>query len=816
MPQKVLKFTGINRKVNEFQNSGACEELINLRPKPNGGCEIVRNKVSVRSNTQYDALIQHSFGEESHFVASSNGTVVWVNPDDGSESVITSEFAGRDVTFSYAGNVLVIYCESEKKQSVFKFKDGAYESFSINLRRITNAYISYGSSYFAAPANTVESVDGTAASLNEAMHKAASGFYGKYTNGLCGASVVGCTYELEDGSEVWSTAFAVANSAKAYQNTAPVVDGINDNVTVTGAVDVKLNLLFGSGTNKGVKRINIYSSRPVYPYEIVSKTTPEDIEVRELSLDDVNLAGQQMYYQGSATLEDNHIIFSLRFGDAIDGNKLMDVTSGCIDRVGNAVSYNNRFHYFRSETNHYIQPPTITRAPNQAFDGASTSDWIAYVLFDGKWKMIDNYYSLLDGSAVDIIYPMAGVESVAFVKASSKASVPYNDVFFVNLKESTAYNYSYAFDVIPEIVPVADNWYDELQESGQLWGKPVDSTILWKKEINAINVSAPYNPFVFPVNYSYSFGGEIKDIATSYLPISSTQVGQYPITVFTTNGIYALEQGSGAVLYGNIVPLQPHVIEGKAKATPYGTFFISSKNLYILAGRDATNVSMVLDGELEMTLKANDDYKKLCCSEKAPLHDFTNALSTMRFKSFIQGASLLYDQFNNELIIVNNTIDAGYSYVFNIDTKTYHKISKKYVGTANESRYTLMKVGNYTNVIDMQTEEDEDDVQDILLLSRPFALDVLYSHIDRLIAMIDAKIDGYQYLCLSVFASDNLNNWKCIISAQKHDTIFRQIRTNRAAKSYKDYMILINGTVSADTDLSEIIADYTVVSRRLG
>ena len=45
---------------------------------------------------------------------------------------------------------------------------------------------------------------------------------------------------------------------------------------------------------------------------------------------------------------------------------------------------------------------------------------------------------------------------------------------------------------------------------------------------------------------------------------------------------------------------------------------------------------------------------------------------------------------------------------------------------------------------------------------------------------------------------------------------FKHIRTNKAAKSYKDYVILINGYVSTDTDISDLIADYTVVQRRLG
>ena len=61
-----------------------------------------------------------------------------------------------------------------------------------------------------------------------------------------------------------------------------------------------------------------------------------------------------------------------------------------------------------------------------------------------------------------------------------------------------------------------------------------------------------------------------------------------------------------------------------------------------------------------------------------------------------------------------------------------------------------------------------------------------------------------------------INDWKPIISAQKQNTVLRQIRTNKAPKSYKDYIIIIAGLVSTDTDLSDIIADYTVVSRRLG
>jgi hypothetical protein len=100
--------------------------------------------------------------------------------------------------------------------------------------------------------------------------------------------------------------------------------------------------------------------------------------------------------------------------------------------------------------------------------------------------------------------------------------------------------------------------------------------------------------------------------------------------------------------------------------------------------------------------------------------------------------------------------------------------------------------------------------------SRPLSLEEYYTHIQRLLMHVDVHLQGEQYLCLSVFASDNLYDWKCIMSSQKKETILRQIRTNKAPKSYRDYIILITGMVDTNTDLSDLIADYTVVNRRLG
>lgn len=812
MPQKVVKFTGINRIVNEFQNSGECEELINLRPAVGGGHHVVRSKRKVKEAVKYDEIHEHTFGDTYNQIIVTDGVVAWINDKNNAAGTVTTKFAGKSVSISTAGNVVVIYCEEEKSQLVFKFEDGRYVAYNVAMRPITNASVNYSgdNAFWGA-----ETVDKSTGAMNEALQKAASAFHYNYPNGLCGAAVIGCAYELEDGNEVWATSFIVANAARTANHSKPTL--VNNSIVVTGASRVSLRLEFADVKATGVKRLNIYATRPLLPYD-VEYPTGGSFTVNELSLeDDLNLGGQLMYYQGSVSIDKSSVSFPLKFGTAQAGEEVMEVNPGCIERTGRSVSYNNRFHYYKSEVRHVLQPPTISNI-SPARD-KSASHWVAYVKINDEWKLMERKFRFSSTAPNDFIYPMAGVKRLAFVKGDwpdgGSFSVPYEKMFYVDLNDSASYNYSYAFDVVPEIVS-ADDFYDTVRAEGQLWssGFVFDTKVMQKRETNAINVSAQYNPFVFPVEYSYSFGGEILDVATSYLPISSTQVGQYPLSVFTSNGIYALEQGNGAVLYSNIVPLQPLVIEGDATTCPFGTFFVSSKGLYLLTGRDAANLSYILNGERELTLRELDSYRKLVCSNNGYFFNFEPVLSGEDFEDFIDNAILTYDQLHNELYISSSKPEVPYSYVLNLDTKSYHKVAKRYLRAQNGGRYAIEVVGDDRSVVDMHVEEKGE--QPILLQSRPMSLEAFYTHIQRLILLADAKLTDGQHLCLSVFGSDNLYDWKCIISSQKHDTVFRQIRTNRAARSYKDYVILISGIVDTDTDLSDLIADYTVVSRRLG
>ena len=211
MPQKVLKFSGINRRANEFQSSGGCEELINLRPAIEGGYQVVREKYIHMADVEYSAYYEHRFGDTYNvIVVTTVGEVRWID-SSGKSTLITDAFAGKHITVSSAGNVVVIYCEDKKQQLVYRFENGEYEGYSIDIKPIKDARIEYGMTRPQASCTAVADNESVGA-FNDALQKAFSGYHYENPNGLCGAAVVGCAYELEDGSEIWSTAFVVANS----------------------------------------------------------------------------------------------------------------------------------------------------------------------------------------------------------------------------------------------------------------------------------------------------------------------------------------------------------------------------------------------------------------------------------------------------------------------------------------------------------------------------------------------------------------------------------------------------------------------------
>lgn len=813
MPQKVIRFTGINRKVNEFQTSGECEELINLRPTATG-VEVAQQKAVRWSDVKYDTYYEHAWGDQSNDIAVLGGVVKCVTTN----TTITDEFEGDQVSLSSIGNLLIAYCKARSQQLVFKFSDGAYTEVDATVPDDLEIKYSVTAGYGYSQVASLDSADPKSNEFKAAALEHWSAALGENSRvyETFGPVLVAFNFSLDDGSEFWTNKWIYVNpflylptgengKKMIYYESGDTSRFVFNSFKVTFQVSQKS--ISTSGITNKVQKLNVYASRPVFPYDldtmssVLDNVHDREIYATAMGAEGVDIASQLLYYQRSIPISDieaGDVSFTLDFGSTQAGERVLEVDNGPIKRAGKNLSYNNRVHVYDSTVRLYPQSVTCLCTKGDAF---YSREAYVYLDCDGeevvmKTTALVQASSSTTSSKVTCFYPDARATKILIANSNTGYST-------INLTQSSRYNFSwgealYGVGFNPDVV-----------YSG------IYATSLTIHEANTINVSAQYNPFVFPVEHSYSIGGAILDLVTTYLPISSVQIGQYPLTVFTKNGIFALEQGSGSVLYGNIVPLSPYVADVAACTSPHGTFFISSKTLYLLAGREAVNMSQVLDGEIELNIRDTDAYKKLCCSGSYGLHDFSAALSGEEFEDFIQDAVMTYDQFRNELIISSNDVDVTYSYVLNLDTKSYHKIEARYLQCQNGARYALADIGGIRCLVHLHKESE--GVRPILLQSRPMHLEAFLTHIHRLILMADANVTSS--LCnilLSVFASDNLHDWRCIISAQKQDTVLRQIRTNRAAKSYRDYVVLINGIVPHDTDISDLIADYTVVNRRLG
>lgn len=75
-----------------------------------------------------------------------------------------------------------------------------------------------------------------------------------------------------------------------------------------------------------------------------------------------------------------------------------------------------------------------------------------------------------------------------------------------------------------------------------------------------LRVSAVYNPFSFPQTNTYTISsGSVLGMAAATAALSQGQYGEFPLYVFTTDGIWALRQGSGDILYASQSPVNREV-----------------------------------------------------------------------------------------------------------------------------------------------------------------------------------------------------------------------------------------------------------------
>ncbi len=195
----------------------------------------------------------------------------------------------------------------------------------------------------------------------------------------------------------------------------------------------------------------------------------------------------------------------------------------------------------------------------------------------------------------------------------------------------------------------------------------------FEESLNKIYMSNTDNPFFFDIKGRYTFQSEVLGTAIATTALSQGQFGQFPLYVFTEDGIWAMETAADG-LFITQKPLSREVCINQESITPIdnAVVFVTSKGVMILQGSQVMNISPYMNGKhYVLEDKAKEIISKMqFCNLVDILTD------TDPFMSFMKDAKVAYD-YNGQRLIFISGANPIFQYVYKLDTQTWHKMGNK-------------------------------------------------------------------------------------------------------------------------------------------
>lgn len=186
---------------------------------------------------------------------------------------------------------------------------------------------------------------------------------------------------------------------------------------------------------------------------------------------------------------------------------------------------------------------------------------------------------------------------------------------------------------------------------------------------NKLLVSEMNNPMFFPLDSRYTFQSKVLGVAVVTTALSQGQFGQFPLYVFTEDGIWAMETAADGSFISQ-KPLSRDVCINPDSITSIdnAVVFVTSKGVMMIQGSQVVNISPNMNGKhytIENTAQTIIEGQDFFCDLLPAISDDTH------FLAFVKEASTVYDYAGQRLIFIKK--GETYQYVYKLDTQTWHK-----------------------------------------------------------------------------------------------------------------------------------------------
>lgn len=315
-----------------------------------------------------------------------------------------------------------------------------------------------------------------------------------------------------------------------------------------------------------------------------------------------------------------------------------------------------------------------------------------------------------------------------------------------------------------------------------------------------VKVSEAENPLVFPASNSVQVGSSIiSALAANTQSISEGQFGEAPLYAFTDEGVWSLMVSSTGT-YQARQPVNRDICSNPKSILQIddAVLYPTDRGIMMLQGRNAVCITDQLDGyPFDFTQLYKNEYSKKVLAIENISED---AIKYARFRTYLQSAQMIYDYYDNRIIVFNSSYD--YAYVYSLKSKQWGTMQNNLRSKVNiyPESYAVNTNGK---IVNMYTKEPTKNVS-YLLCSRPLAL----SNNEVFKTIFSCITRGYfrneKGRCgMILYGSNDLFHWFPI------KTSVNKYLRGSAGSPYKYFRIAITGHLSVDESISGMSADLT-------
>lgn len=363
-----------------------------------------------------------------------------------------------------------------------------------------------------------------------------------------------------------------------------------------------IGLQYNIGNSQMVCEVAVYSTRL---YSLINRTQTN--EIRNLH-NEVDLMLEPFYlmdtYAINPNIDKGSVEFMIKYSNLknIEQKPLFEPTiSPQLLYADKLREYNNSLHLLSvHKLLHPLKSENVAKSTNGTdFIIAQWPDNNGSTIYTSNDKKFAFEQGLIVTfpQNVDALYwaNKYNGDYEVFGRLPMKYSAAIDTSYFVNLVSRPDYT-ALAQQIVEFIFDKYYASYDVSLPDEYIYKDTFISSV---KESNRVQVSEFNNPLAYPYANSYRIGSETSHIIaanSAAVEMSDAKFGEFPLYVFTDEGVFAMQSGGNDALYSAIIPISyDKAIQPNTLAVNYNVLFVTKEGIMALSSQGVRQLSQELD-----------------------------------------------------------------------------------------------------------------------------------------------------------------------------------------------------------------------------